>query len=680
LQTSEFDPLALAQRFRPIYRLHSEEMWYPCHPEDQLRCANLVSVADGSIMIPALGEAEGSAADQMLCTQIGLQQLAARGIQLDAPTVAALRWTAITSHYAALAPNNSFVLQRDDDQFMPPYGFIGSVNFQPPHGTWFDQGAPNNPLAWLGGDPSAYAPAILNPPPGVSRGAWQEPTTAVWVQHHTVAGVAYVDLIYTCFFGWNGSISILPGQGEHPNDVETVVVRLAVTDLDHPVRFFFQQHGGFSWYDASYVERDSDRLVVYIARQSHACYPHPGRFGRLYGVADDLCDSFGVTWDAPVQYTVRPQGFDQYGVDVEALRCSLSPDNPGSIVLVPLDDPGELWQYARFHFLTRRPSTIRLDDEHFLFQPFPLATTKWWPGEGPAGDAPPLSTKAAEPSVPGIPLGFFDEAADYLGLNPLPTCTGADYRLAPKTLAEPSVGCPAYMSRQQEIILGRDIGGAPATLAPNAAFIDWRGGIGTYLLGSLNANTPGLLKLLPDPLTIPQTVVGTITIEQFSLQGLHGLIVSPVVAASATEVSLYATAPQLTCTATLSFKDGPQNIAISAAVSSPVINATAYLVTPVAIPASEPTQWYVPYVGPLPYSYATRLFETTTLISSGSISQLTGTVSDITVNVGNIILDLIIDALLCVLKQTLEHGVSATLRGKINEFLQSLYDGTTRLE
>jgi hypothetical protein len=39
------DPDALVQRFRPLYRLHSEEMWYPCHPEDQLRCASRGSIA-----------------------------------------------------------------------------------------------------------------------------------------------------------------------------------------------------------------------------------------------------------------------------------------------------------------------------------------------------------------------------------------------------------------------------------------------------------------------------------------------------------------------------------------------------------------------------------------------------------------------------------------------------------
>ncbi|WP_437678277.1 hypothetical protein [Sorangium sp. So ce131] len=172
MQKTSFAPAALVQRFKPLYRFHSEEMWYPCHPADQLRCANLVSTVDGSIVIPALGRSEGSPADQLLCTQLGLQQLAARGIALDPATVAALQWSGTRSpHYGALCPSATFVIQRADDQFMPPCGWIDSANFQPPLATWFHRGAPNNPRNWLGGDPSTYAAEMVNPPQGASRGA-----------------------------------------------------------------------------------------------------------------------------------------------------------------------------------------------------------------------------------------------------------------------------------------------------------------------------------------------------------------------------------------------------------------------------------------------------------------------------------------------------------------------------
>ena len=62
-------------------------MWYPCHPEDQLRCADLVRVSDGAVIIPALKDGAGSVADQLLCTALGLSQLQVRGVQLDQATI-----------------------------------------------------------------------------------------------------------------------------------------------------------------------------------------------------------------------------------------------------------------------------------------------------------------------------------------------------------------------------------------------------------------------------------------------------------------------------------------------------------------------------------------------------------------------------------------------------------------
>jgi hypothetical protein len=43
-------------------------------------------VSDGAIVIPA-----GSTADAFLCTPAGLEQLARRGVQLDAGTIAELQ-------------------------------------------------------------------------------------------------------------------------------------------------------------------------------------------------------------------------------------------------------------------------------------------------------------------------------------------------------------------------------------------------------------------------------------------------------------------------------------------------------------------------------------------------------------------------------------------------------------
>ncbi|MDX6698559.1 MAG: Vacuolar protein sorting-associated protein 62 [Solirubrobacteraceae bacterium] len=675
------DPAGLAQRFRPTYRLHSEEMWYPCHPEDQLRCADLVSTADGSIVIPALGEAAGSPADQLLCTPLGLTQLAARGIELEQSTVDSLRWHATSSpHYGWLTSSAAYVLARADDRFMAPYGWIGSESFDPPGATWFHRGAPNNPLGWLGGDPSTYASQVLDPPAGTSRGAWQEPTTVAWVQEHSVEGVAYVDVIYTVMLAWNGSISLLAGQAEHPNDVETTVVRLAAADLDHPVRYMFQQHGGYAWYEPGAVELDGERVVVYLARESHECYPHAGRSVRIYGVADDLCDADGVTWDAPVQYAYRPQGVDGYGEDTDALRCSLAPGDPSSVVLVPLDDPGPLWQYVRFSFLGRRPPAEPLSDDDFLFQPFPLHTTKWWPGEGPAASSGPLSQVAAEASAPGVPPGFFADVAPYLGPDPLPGCGGAPaVRAADPAPAPAATSRPPYEPSVQDTVLGKDVGGGAASLAPDAPFVDWRGGIGSYLLGSINAHMPTWVQELPDPLTLTGIVVGGgLTIETLSVHGFSTLVVAPVTAVSATGLHVHGSSADIACAATISYQGGAAQ-PMSADLDAVTIDSAAQMVTPVAVPGQDPAQWYVPYVGPLPYSYATAPYATTSLISHASIATTALVIGTITVDVGNPTEDWLLDLLLAAFKSTLEGDVATALESEVNALLTSVYSGARRV-
>ncbi|HEV7768450.1 MAG TPA: Vps62-related protein [Thermoanaerobaculia bacterium] len=678
------DPNALVQRFRPLYKLHSEEMWYPCHPEDQLRCANLISVADGSTVIPALRAEDGSAADQFLCTPLGLQQLAERGVPLDRATIAELQWNATpSSQYAFFRPSSKYVIARADDGFPSPFGALTSTNYQPQNATWFHRGAPNNPLVWLGGDPSSYAPAALDPPHGTLRGVWQEPVTSAWVQTHTVAGIEYVDLIYTAFLAWNGSISILAGQGEHPNDVETTIVRLHASDLDHPVRVYFQQHSGFAWYDTTEVERAGDRVIVYLARQSHECYAHAGRYTRIFGFADDLCDG-GLTWDAPVIYTDRPQGMDRHGIDTDALRCSLAAGgDPNDIVLVPLEDLGPLWQYVRFQFLARRPADVPLSDDDFLYQPFPLSTTKWWPEEGPAATDGPLAMKAGETSGPGVPNSFFHNVATYLGANPKPACSRTASLAKPPTAAPQSPAAHAVAATVDtrtiagSAIGGSVIGGPTAALAPNAPFVDWRGEIGTYLLGSINAQLPKWIGLLPDPLVLKDIRSGPITIRELSIAGLRGLSIAPAAATSATTAATSASSERLDVTVIVS-NDGNSG-ALSLHLSDVTVSATATFITPIAIPQTTPAQWYVPYVGPSPYSYGAKPWSTTTAINNGSVSPLTISFDSISVDVGSPILEIVIDVILALVRETIEHDASAALASAINGYVKSVYDGTRRV-
>jgi hypothetical protein len=373
----------------------------------------------------------------------------------------------------------------------------------------------------------------------------------------------------------------------------------------------------------------------------------------------------------------RPQGVDGNGVDTDALRRSTAPNNPNSVVLVPTENGGPLWQYANYLFLARRPDSVPLTDQDFLHQPLPLSTTKWWPEEGPAGPTPPPSSKAAEPSAPGVPDNFFDAAADYLGPDPLPSSMATVLTMTRRARAS-SVKQRPYVAGDHDSILGRDIGGQVAKQAPDATFVDFRGGIGAYLLGSVDAHMAGWLAALPDPLALPDFSAGPVALSQISLSGIHQIVPSGVTASDAVTLNLSAVAPMLSVAANVSFK-GSAPVAVTISIADTTITGAGTMILPVAIPATDPDSWYVPYLGPLPYSYATQPFATTTIVSNGSLSTLNIAAATITVSGGNSTLDKILDLLIAAAKQLIETQAASAVLGIVNNMLAEAYSGQLRV-
>ena len=170
---------------------------------------------------------------------------------------------------------------------------------------------------------------------------------------------------------------------------------------------------------------------------------------------------------------------------------------------------------------------------------------------------------------------------------------------------------------------------------------------------------------------------GPITIRKLSITGLRDLRIAPAEATSATTIAASASAPELDIDVTVSI-DGDSGT-LSLSLSDIAVTATATLITPMAIPQTTPEQWYVPYVGPSPYSYGTQPWSTTTAINSGTVSALTITFDTITVNAGSPTLDIVIDLILALVRKTIERDAAAALANAINEYVKSLYDGTRRV-
>lgn len=77
--------------------------------------------------------------------------------------------------------------------------------------------------------------------------------------------------------------------GYHPHDLEKITVLYAAGEPRH-VFFFAHGRGQGMWVPWSECLTTGDgALVVYVANNSHASYPRPGRYTRAAGLLNDEC-------------------------------------------------------------------------------------------------------------------------------------------------------------------------------------------------------------------------------------------------------------------------------------------------------------------------------------------------------------------------------------------------------
>ena len=111
---------------------------------------------------------------------------------------------------------------------------------------------------------------------------------------------AHYELLYVFCYAYNAPYRVLASMwlGAHDGDWEHVTMRVD----KHSQRVSHIYYGAHGWRDgvwraAGEFETDGERPVVYVARGSHACYPHAGRWLRIWAGANDLCER-GHRWDA----------------------------------------------------------------------------------------------------------------------------------------------------------------------------------------------------------------------------------------------------------------------------------------------------------------------------------------------------------------------------------------------
>ena len=137
---------------------------------------------------------------------------------------------------------------------------------------------------------------------------------------------SHYELVYVFCYAYNAPYHVLAVMwlGAHDGDWEHVTVRVAKSS-DHISHIYYGAHGWRDgvWKAAGEFETDKGRPVVYVAKGSHACYPHAGRWLRIWAGANDLC-ARGWRWDADrtLLLHLSGSGTDEQDKEVSWLRYS----------------------------------------------------------------------------------------------------------------------------------------------------------------------------------------------------------------------------------------------------------------------------------------------------------------------------------------------------------------------
>ncbi len=160
-------------------------------------------------------------------------------------------------------------------------------------------------------------------------------------------GRSYEAVSYQLFYTQNPSYSCLfprdPALGYHEYDVE----RLTVLFQDRrPVWVYYGAHSRgqgqwVAWGDAPKTEDGA--LVAYVALNSHALYPEPATYWRVFGLANDRCSRRGkhlrVTRYLPAFPFREPNGIQMLGVVPNLGQASVTPGSGSSSPSTPTTSP-----------------------------------------------------------------------------------------------------------------------------------------------------------------------------------------------------------------------------------------------------------------------------------------------------------------------------------------------------
>jgi len=127
----------------------------------------------------------------------------------------------------------------------------------------------------------------------------EKTSTPIYYTTHSILyhGAIYKAFVLSLFFASNPGF-LCCNFGYHPADVEHIVVLVDPQD-ETPKHVYFAAHGSGQgvWRTWSECEKtNNQKLVVYVSSGSNGMYPNRGRYWRIGGFANDLCDGRGKHW------------------------------------------------------------------------------------------------------------------------------------------------------------------------------------------------------------------------------------------------------------------------------------------------------------------------------------------------------------------------------------------------
>lgn len=127
--------------------------------------------------------------------------------------------------------------------------------------------------------------------------------TPAYISHGTNEDDHPVTTIYF-YYAQNPGKAISPTSptlGWHEHDVEYITL---IHGTEDRMKVVFSQHTSreasvLDWKDCE--KTPAGDLIVYVARNSHANYPHAGIYWRIFGFGNDYCSSKGCEMVIPLQ-------------------------------------------------------------------------------------------------------------------------------------------------------------------------------------------------------------------------------------------------------------------------------------------------------------------------------------------------------------------------------------------